>query len=258
MSFYELQAEEDGYCYFMHRDLGEMSAHFHGALEFIFVEQGELQVSIDGEKRMLGAGEGCFVDCFCVHAHSTPKSALAYVMVGDQKYFKKFFHLNNEKVPPRFFRFSDFSLLQNLHEIYEKPYKMRNNRLAVFESAAVIMLTEIAENTAFVEREVDKHSVLVGEVLQYAENHLMGDLSVQTLARNFGYSREHFSRILKLYLSESWGGYVNRLRVRRAYDCLKNDKQSSVLDIAFSCGFNDLNTFYRAYKKEFSEHPRQK
>ena len=77
------------------------------------------------------------------------------------------------------------------------------------------------------------------------------------LSREFGYSREHLSRILGRYLSEGWNGYVNRLRARRAEEMLSERPGENVLKIAYECGFESPNTFYRAYRREFGKSPRR-
>ena len=53
MSYYELPAEGRGYYLFEHRRLNDGAAHFHSALEFVFVERGKAEVNIDGESRTL-------------------------------------------------------------------------------------------------------------------------------------------------------------------------------------------------------------
>ena len=64
MSYYELRAEQKRYFHFYHREGYETPAHFHGSIELVFVESGELPVSIDGETRILKSGEGYFCDSF--------------------------------------------------------------------------------------------------------------------------------------------------------------------------------------------------
>ena len=81
MSYYELPAEGRGYYLFEHRRLNDGAAHFHSALEFVFVERGKAEVNIDGESRTLNPGEACFSEGFRVHAyHDTPDNIVYWVM----------------------------------------------------------------------------------------------------------------------------------------------------------------------------------
>ena len=255
MSFFELSAEEKRYFHFKPRGQFDTEPHFHSAIEFLFTEQGEQEVIIGGEKRILHAGDACFSDSFCVHSYNFAPHTDAYVLLGEKSYFEKFFLSQDGKVPPRFFKFHNFELLKNLLQLCEKSYQNNVAQQAVFEGSVHILLAMIAEETEFVAREVDKQTSFIANVLHYAQNNLKSDLSLSGLSRAFGYSQEHLSRLLHKYLAENWTTYVNRLRARQAHALLQEN--GSVLDIALDCGFDSLSTFYRAYHLEYGKNPRR-
>jgi AraC-like DNA-binding protein len=263
MSYYERIADADHYCYFRYQYAPNAESHFHNAVELFFVHEGCQEVVVSGEKRLLQKGDACFCDTLCAHAyrgmHLTDETpALCSVVVGDKTFFARAFSLLGDKTPPPFFRFENFDLLQILYAQWENA---KNNPLvapAFFEGCVQILLGEIAKNTQFVSREKDKQDELLCNLLLYAEQHLQDDLSLSVLAKEFGYSREHISRLLHKYLLENWQQYVNRLRVREADALLRKNPSENVLSVALSCGFDSANTFYRAYKKEFGYPPRKR
>jgi len=257
MSYYEWEAEQKGYYRFYRRKSFETPAHFHGSIEFIFVESGEQRVTIDGETRVLKDGDACFCDSFSVHFFAPNNNADTFILLGEREYFDSVFNLFNDKTPPRFFRFENFELFHFLLDNYSKKSTNTGGRYAAFDGCVKILLSEIAENNTLLPRKTDKKSTLVCDILQYAEQNPNADLSLMTVAKNFGYSHEYLSRILHKYLAENWNTYVNRLRVRKADILLKTQKERSVLEIAYECGFDSPNTFYRAYKKEFERQPRR-
>ena len=53
MDYYELPAEGRGYYMFDHRPLMNAKAHFHSAVEFIFMEKGYAEVNVGGERGLL-------------------------------------------------------------------------------------------------------------------------------------------------------------------------------------------------------------
>lgn len=256
--FYERPAEEKGYFHFQRREVFDTNAHFHSAPEFLFAEQGEQLVSIGGEKRVLKEGEGCFSEGFCIHSYTNVKGSIAHVVLGEKGYFDKIFSSFSGKLPPRFFRFDDYSLLNALRELCNKDYANELHRRVAFEGAMEILFSALAERIPFEERKEDKHSALVCEILDYSSSNLDVDLSLSALSKRFGYAHEHLSRILHKYLSENWNVYVGRLRARKARALLAEHPDCSVLKIAFDCGFESANTFYRAYKKEYGVSPRRK
>lgn len=256
MSYYERAAEEKGYFHFHCGEIGQTNPHFHGAVEFLFVRQGNIEVTVGGEKKILGAFDACFSDSFCVHSYLR-SGAEGIVLLGARSAFISAFSAHNGKVPPRFFRFGDFTLLDTLYSFCHKDFQDEKNRYSAFEGSVKILTSAIAENTPFLPLKSNKQNDLVCDLLKYAEENLASDLSLEALSQKFGYTREHLSRLLNKHLSENWTAYLNRARVRKAYDLLLSYPERSVMQIAWECGFESANTFYRAYKKEFGVPPRQ-
>ena len=256
MSYYEILADEKDRLCFEYRPTPVTNPHFHSAYEFLFSVHGGQEVLVDGEKRVLQAGEGCFCDGYTVHAY-TPNKTPAYILLGDKRYFDPTFAALGNKLSPSFFRFENFSLLDALLSLYRAPCKNGLLKAETGGGLVKILLAELAKQTEFVPRKTDKQSALVGQILRYAEENLTTDLSLQTLAKRFGYSHEHLSRILHRYLRESWNVYIGRLRVRKADALLTSRPDLPVLTVALECGFESPNTFYRAYKREFSLPPRR-
>ena len=266
MSIYESRSDNKQHVYFYHGQPYNTPAHFHNAIEFLFVEKGEQTVTVGGETMVLSAGQGCFMDSFCVH--SLPREdTITWTLTVARSFFEPAFTIFNGHVPPKVFSFDNYDLLRMIRSICNKAFqedakyasfKLNDSgSLAVFSGAMSILLGAIAEKSAFVPRKTTSQNSLVCDILTYASSHLSGDLSLIALSEVFHYSKEHLSRLLGCYLQEGWNNYVNRLRVRKADAMLKGADKRSVLECAFACGFESSNTFYRAYKKEFGVPPRQ-
>ena len=257
MSFYEIVTEQKNYFLIGERGLAETPAHFHSAMEMHFVEKGNMDVILDGQRHTLYAGDACFCDSFTVHALPLPKEVVSYHLVGSKETFDRAFSLFHEKMPPRFFRFENFPLLRTLTETCNKNKSDKGDRYAIFTGTVHIILGEIAQSTPFIPQPIERKNTLVCDILSYAENNPQADLSLAALSDKFGYSREHLSRILHKYLLENWNAYVNRLRVLMAKKLLEQNPEINVLEAAYTCGFESPNTFYRAYRKEYGKSPRK-
>lgn len=256
MSFYETITEQKNYFLFGERGLVETPAHFHSAMEIHFVEEGCLDILLDGEKRTLQAGDACFCDSFTVHAIPAPKQVKSYHLVALKETFEGVFSLFNGRVPPRFFHFESFPLLRSLLDVCNQNAKNEEGRYAIFTGALRILLGEISQSTPFIPHVTERKNTLICDLLSYAEERPQEDLSLTSLASKFGYSKEHLSRLLHRYLSGGWKEHVNRLRVRKAHFILSQNPEATVLEVAYACGFESPNTFYRAYKREFGKPPR--
>ena len=260
MRFYEIETEKRGYLYMDYGEAATIDMHGHGAIEILIIHKGQREVVVGGEKRILNAGEGCFSTSFCAHSYSVNEGTWGYAIVGDKLFFERHFNSFEGKTPPRFFKFKDFNLLEKLYEIFKCKTSLQyeeSSKFVIHEGIVGILLGSIAEQNKFCKQNADKQALLIFDVLKYAHNNLEKDLSLNALALLFHYSERHLSRVLFKHLSESWTNYINRIRVLQAHEVLKANPHSSVLDVAISCGFNSINTFYRAYKKEFSQLPRR-
>jgi AraC-like DNA-binding protein len=79
-------------------------------------------------------------------------------------------------------------------------------------------------------------------------------LDIPALARLAHASPAHFSRQFRATFGESPHRYLQRRRVERAMELLR-ETDRSVTDICFDVGFNSLGTFSRTFSKIVGESP---
>ena len=94
-------------------------------------------------------------------------------------------------------------------------------------------------------------SALPGHVLRRIVErmqHFDGDLSLQALANESGYSRVHFVRMFKAATGYSPHNYLLNLKLERARELLK-DPSMSLIDIALDCGFSSHSHMSRFFHK---------
>jgi AraC family L-rhamnose operon regulatory protein RhaS len=75
----------------------------------------------------------------------------------------------------------------------------------------------------------------------------------QTTAE-LGMSRRRFTQLFREATGTSWATYRARLRVDYACQLLR-ETQRSVVAVAFESGFEDLSSFYRAFKRQTGQPP---
>ena len=256
--FYESDADNREFIFFKKKLNIGANTHFHAAVELLFVQEGEFSIIVDGKEKIMRANDACFVDSFLLHQYEWGEKGIAFVAIGSTETFKDIFATLGG-TPPTFFKFDNFALLDTLQRLSTQKYKDETTRYMVFCSALRILLSEISQKVPYSIVEQGKDTRLVSKVLQYAEENITSDLSLQAIAKHFGYSHEHLSRILHMHLFENWKVYVNRLRARRVHMLLQRaTNETSILQLAFDCGFGSSKTFYRAYKKEFGTAPGEK
>src|SRR6266850_949938 len=87
------------------------------------------------------------------------------------------------------------------------------------------------------------------------ESNLDREISLESLARQYGYSPFHFHRFFSNAVGETPKQHIDRLRLERAAYKLAITGET-VLKIALSVGFKNHETFSRAFKRAFGYTPR--
>ncbi len=91
----------------------------------------------------------------------------------------------------------------------------------------------------------------INRVMDYIENHLTEELSLEVLARVACFSSFHFHRIFSGMTGETLSDFVRRLRVEKAAGQLLANPGKSVTEVALDCGFSGSSVFARVFKECF-------
>ena len=104
-----------------------------------------------------------------------------------------------------------------------------------------------------------RHKMRLERLMRSERIYLRPDLTLPELAKAVGCSVNHLSQVINSGFGRSFFDYVNRYRIDRAKELLADfdDHGDSVLNIAFSVGFNSNSAFYTAFKKTVGQAPAQ-
>lgn len=91
-------------------------------------------------------------------------------------------------------------------------------------------------------------------VLDYLNEHLTEDLSVDDIAGHFYVSRYYLMHSFKEQTGYTIGGYLSAKRLLFAKELISSGLPMT--EVCYLCGFRNYSTFSRAYKKSFGESPR--
>lgn len=93
------------------------------------------------------------------------------------------------------------------------------------------------------------------KVLDYIEAHLGEALPTERLSQVANFSKFHFHRQFAEYIGTSVARYVLLLRLRRASYQLAFDCRLRIIDIALEAGFENPESFTRAFRNTFGQSP---
>ncbi|MGB0579496.1 MAG: helix-turn-helix domain-containing protein [Limisphaerales bacterium] len=88
----------------------------------------------------------------------------------------------------------------------------------------------------------------IHEYLDWLSRNFFEAVTLDAGAIACGFSRRKFTELFKQQTGKSWLNYLHELRVNHAV-ALLCETDSQVTSIAFQCGFDDLSTFYRVFKR---------
>ena len=91
----------------------------------------------------------------------------------------------------------------------------------------------------------------INRVIDYIENHLDQNLSLELLAGVANFSRFHFHRLFRALVGETLNSFIQRNRIEKAASQLLDNPKKSITEIAFDCGFSGSASFARLFKETY-------
>ncbi|MBK6355695.1 MAG: AraC family transcriptional regulator [Betaproteobacteria bacterium] len=103
--------------------------------------------------------------------------------------------------------------------------------------------------------QAEKYARRFAKVLDHIESNLGETLSTELLSQVANFSKFHFHRQFAEYVGTSVGRYIQLLRLRQASYRLAFSRQDKIIDIALDAGFENPESFTRAFRNTFGQSP---
>ena len=94
------------------------------------------------------------------------------------------------------------------------------------------------------------------EITSFIRESYTQSISREELAETVGINPNYFSSLFNLYTGKKVNEYINDLRLDKASQVILRESES-IIDAAFSSGFESLTTFNRLFKKKFNCTPNE-
>ena len=257
--------------HFLDKDVRNVSLHHHDFYEIFYFIQGDNQFFIEGESYILKSGDMLLINPTELHQ--------CYIYPSKREYERIVFWLRPEFVQQ--LSSEEFDLLSCFHQkdrkraisldvdarrdiesLFSRIIEMENFEgvgKTIMRNALVMELLVKINNVV-----IDKKSPVVGEnrmselineVIEYIEEHITEELSLESIANQFFISKFHLAREFKKYSSVSLHQYIKLKRLILAKEYIL--KNTAILDVYALCGFGDYSNFFRAFKQGYGITPRQ-
>lgn len=248
--------------------------HWHDELEIVVLLSGEVSVFISGYELQLNPGEGYFVNSGILHSgelrsttgwqHATvfnPKVIASPDDIVWNTYVAPI--LFHENLP--FIKLSPTIPWQKeILSCAEKAwssgaYEKRDYPLSVRSSLTKICTLLMRNIDTEIEHpfmsKMQKEELRIKKTLSYIERHFREQITIENIASSANISVSTLLRIYHDILHTTPIQYVLKYRLEQIMEELLSNQESSISEIAYSCGFNDISYFNRCFLKKYGKTP---
>ena len=238
--------------------------HYHHHYEMCFIAGNIGYLHTQGVNYKLGEGDFCVVPPSFKHCEMFLKNNKGYMII--------WFIFTGSKIRLNLllakglrdsFKMIDYTdaelpvyLLNILPFIY-KTYQQRGNRwVNIVRGAFLSLFSFIADLPEQGKTKSDDtwHEKIMQEAIDFLKNNYNRELTLEEIARHMGFSPNYFSSLFKEYSGVSIFEYVNRIRVEKAKELLKDPKYR-IKEISDILGYSSPYYFSSVFKKLTNSSP---
>jgi len=102
---------------------------------------------------------------------------------------------------------------------------------------------------------LEEYKKRIVKTIQYIDNHIDSDLSLEKVSEVSAYSPFHFHRIFKLVTGETLQNYIIRKKIEKSALHLALHKNMEIKNIYWDLGFSNHSVFCKTFKKHYGLAP---
>lgn len=233
--------------------------HWHRSVEIFALFEGELRFFLNEKEYPLKPGEFMLVNSNEIHSILSPKKNQTVVLQIPLATFEKYY------TDERFIYFSHSSRLQDeevmrlIREMYlayqEKKcgYELKVQSqfyMLVYLLVTKYRKTEVNEDLIRHNKNLNKLSAITS----YMKENYKKELSLESLAKTFGYSPTYLSRMFQKYAKTNYKTCLDNIRLEHAAKDLMNT-EITIGEIAFNNGFANSKAFAKVFQAKYGMLP---
>ena len=229
--------------------------HWHRSVEIFAVLKGKLDFYLNDSRYRMTAGKFIIVNSNEVHSIWSPKPNFTVVVQIPQKLFENYYtdenfiwfsHDEREEDPEL------TSLIGEMYAVYEEKemgYELRAQSLFYRLQYELVTKYRTADGQSQLvkrSRNLDRLSMITS----YIRDNYREEISLESLARIFGYSPVYLSRMFRKYAKINYRDYFQNVRLEYAREeLLHADK--TISQIALDNGFPNSKALANNFRKKY-------
>lgn len=246
-----------------------MTCHWHPEYEIIRILDGSLHLTANNTNYDLTAGDMVLLQDGMLHS-GTPNHCVYECLVFDLLTLLKDSRIMKKQIEniqnhvtlfhpllPR----EDEELTNVIHTLF---HTMTEKRIgyefavvgSLYQFLGLLFEKKLYELTQKNEQHSHDRMKHLKQVISYIENNYTEDIKLDELASIAGMNPKYFCRFFKQSTQRTPISYLNYYRIERAAQQLST-AETSITEVALSCGFNDISYFIKSFKKAKGITPKQ-
>lgn len=219
--------------------------HFHRAYELIFINEGQLSVYIDKKEYLLQKNDFAFIFNNQMHEFKTIDYSEITIIL-----------FSPELIGDFFMKFNGFIPNNNVLHFHGELDLKKMNSIYSQKSFLYAICADLIDQTSFTTIKQSSETKGLYKILLYVEDHYSTDCTLKAVARHLQYDYPYLSKLFGKLMDMTFTDYLNHYRISQACYLLKNVNQS-IGEVAINCGYNNLRTFNRNFRKITSHSPKE-
>lgn len=229
--------------------------HWHEWLEIIHIIEGTMTLECSGEMIDVNAGEVIVIGTRILHK-----------IVGAIGNFRfQCLHINNgfiiQNINISVFLGKVFTIkdkepfLECFGNVVKLIYKEDAVSVMKYKANLLLLLCHCVDESGGSGEVISGgNDDVFTRILFYVNMHLTDDISLTSLAQNYGYTPQYISTLFKKNLNSTFHTYLTKVRLDRANFMLFSSNEK-IVDIAYACGFPSEHSFIAQFKKAYGMTP---
>ena len=227
---------------------------FHSPVELYFVDDGEMEVFINNQKKLLTKNQMSVALSFDAHTYKTIKSSKSSVLIIPTNMCEEFVSLYKNKRTHCPYICDEKPVLE-----IKKYVKLLNEKgINPIKKKGLIhiILGIIMDNLNFEDASNTVDVDLSAKILMYINDNFAKNISLSVISADLGYNKSYISRYFKNCFGIGLNRYITMVRLKNAV-MLMHEGKNTIMYCALESGFNSARTFYRCFFEEFNCAPKE-
>jgi AraC-like DNA-binding protein len=213
--------------------------HLHDSFELVFVTDGSILATVDGQEYTARAGQALLLFPGCIHRYKTHRFSESYVLIFPAALIGEYYE-KHRKTPPvcPLFDFDGSILPESILAAAEQRWQLKS---------LLYRVVDLFDRQAEYSPHRRQSQSLPGQILSAIADGFDTPLTLHGIAQALGYDHRYLAAVLQKELHTTFRTLLNEYRISHAQALLLRTALP-IERIAGECGYDSICSFNRNFK----------